>query len=99
MVAAHACTGDPVPLSERFATAMSLPGSASVRVDVTQSMPQMTCDHVLLPVPSRTLTEYSRVPGATPTTPDPVLRAAIVPATWVPWPSRSVPLSPGTQLW
>jgi hypothetical protein len=38
---------------------------------------------------SSTLTAYSFVPGATPTTPLPVLRPASVPATCVPCPLSS----------
>src|SRR5437899_2554484 len=47
---------------------------------VTQSMPQMTCAQVPLPAEFSTLTAYMVVFGATPTTPDPVFLAAMVPA-------------------
>jgi hypothetical protein len=39
-----------------FATAMSFDGLLSVRVEVTQSIPQMTCDHVPDPAWFNTLT-------------------------------------------
>src|SRR5829696_5998604 len=37
------------------------------------------------PASSTTLTEATRAPGATPVTPTPLIAAAMVPATWVPW--------------
>ena len=51
------------------------------------------------PVLSNTLSDTMLVPGATPTTPRPLARAPIVPATWVPWPLPSVKgVSPLIQL-
>src|SRR5207244_12173541 len=61
---------------------------------VTQSMPQMTCAHVPLPGEFSTLTAYTVVFGATPTTPEPVFLAAIVPATCEPCPLSSFALAP-----
>jgi hypothetical protein len=52
----------------------------------TQSMPQMICDQAPEPCELSTFTAMTWVPGATPTTPLPLFRAPIVPATWVPWP-------------
>ena len=40
--------------------------------------------------PSKTRTDHTRAPGATPTVPIPLSRAAAVPATCVPWPSESM---------
>src|SRR5215217_5321263 len=37
------------------------------------------------PASLSTLTEATRAPGATPATPTPLIAAAMVPATWVPW--------------
>src|SRR5262245_48546130 len=68
-------SSDPLPPRLRLATAMSLLGSASVRVAVAQSTPQMTLDHEPLPVLSRTRTAHRRAPGATPTTPRPLSSA------------------------
>src|SRR4051812_13044972 len=79
----------PVPPRLMLATETSLVGSESVRVLVAQSIPQITCDDVPLPCAFRTLAAKSLVPGATPTTPDPLFRAPIVPATWLPWPLSS----------
>jgi hypothetical protein len=56
---------------------------------VTQSTPQMTLDQEPAPEASSTRTAQSRAPGATPTTPVALSRAAAMPATWVPWPLRS----------
>jgi hypothetical protein len=89
VVVLQGAIGCPGPPRLMFATAMSFDGSASVRVAVTQSMPQMIWDQVPPPCAPSTLTENSRVPGATPITPAPSLRAPIVPATWVPWPWSS----------
>jgi hypothetical protein len=41
VVLEHGSTGSPTPPRLTLATAMLLPGSVSVRVAVTQSMPQM----------------------------------------------------------
>jgi hypothetical protein len=87
----------PEPPRDMLATVMSLFGSASVRVEVTQSIPQMTPDVRPEPFASSTRTAHSFVPGATPTAPVPLFFAAIVPATWVPWPFWSF-VSPATQL-
>ena len=66
---------------------------------VTQSMPQMIDDHDPAPCEVSTRTAHSRAPGATPTTPLPLSRAPTVPATWVPWPLRSLyDKPPATQL-
>src|SRR5204863_484117 len=56
---------------------------------VTQLIPQRICDSVPLPDVFITLTAYSLVPGATPTTPEPWLRAPMIPATFVPCPLSS----------
>ena len=56
---------------------------------VTQSTPQMRLDQEPEPEALSTRTAQSRAPGATPTTPVALSRAAAMPATWVPcpWPS------------
>jgi hypothetical protein len=95
VVEAQDWIGSPPPPRLMFATAMSLLESPSVRVAVTQSMPQITCDQLPLPLELSTLTAYTLVPGAIPTTPAPVFRAPIVPATWVPCPLSSSALVPG----
>ena len=53
---------------------------------VTQSIPQMISAKLPTPSSPSTRTENSFVAGATPTTPEPLLSAPIVPAMWVPWP-------------
>ena len=50
-----------------------------------QSIPATMPDSYPLPFPFRTFTAQMRAPGATPTTPNPLSRAPIVPATCVPW--------------
>src|SRR6187200_1435253 len=55
----------------------------------TQSRPQTYQDSSPYPSSLRILTAHSRAPGATPTTPNVLSRAATVPATCVPWPSLS----------
>jgi hypothetical protein len=86
--------GGPLEPRLMFATAMSLLGLESVRVAVTQSMPQITCEVRPDPLEPSTRTAQSLVPGATPTAPEPLLRAPMMPATCVPWPlpSLAVPL-------
>ena len=71
------------PPSERLATAglRALP--------VIQLMPSSTLEVVPAPLQSSTRTAVRGAPGATPTTPSPSSRAAIVPATCVPWPAQS----------
>src|SRR6266545_1898738 len=77
-----------VPAPPRLMLATLIPRLAALLV--TQSMPQMTEDHVPEPALFSTRTEYSGAPGATPTTPTPLSLAATVPATCVPWPLPSL---------
>ena len=57
---------------------------------LTQSMPHRICEPVPLPAALSTLIDQMRAPGATPTTPEPLSIAPIVPATCVPWPLLSL---------
>ena len=51
------------------------------------------------PASLNTLSDTTSAPGATPTTPTPLASAAMVPATWVPWPTPSLKaLWPAIQL-
>lgn len=77
----------PEPLPPRLMLATSILPA----LRVTQSTPQIMLDHEPEPEASSTRTAHSRAPGATPTTPMPLSRAAAIPATWVPcpWPSFS----------
>ena len=81
VVLVHSLTGEPEPPRLMLATAMSFPASASRLVAVAQSIPQMICDQVPPPFESSTLAAKTFVSGATPTRPEPLLRAAIEPAT------------------
>ncbi len=65
-----------------FAT-IGRPGCLTIHW-ATQSMPQMTVEVEPRPAESKTRTDQRRAPGATPTTPTPLSRAPMVPATWVP---------------
>src|SRR6266511_4318647 len=84
---------EPPPLRLMLATWMFLvvPGPWAV----TQLIPQITCANVPLPPEFSTLTATTFVAGDTPTTPEPLLRAPIVPLTWVPWPLSSLAGVPG----
>src|SRR5438093_13126073 len=62
-------SSEPLPRRLMLATAMSLLGSESVRVEVTKSMPQITFDQLQLPCFVQTRTAHRRAPGATPATP------------------------------
>jgi hypothetical protein len=73
-------------------------GSLGSRWAKTQSMPQAYHESRPEPLSSITLTAQSRTPGATPTTPDPLSIAPIVPATCVPWPLQSLPLRPSPTV-
>ena len=66
---------------------------------VTQSMPLITPDQLPLPLQPSTFTPVSGAPGATPTTSLASSRAAIVPATCVPWPLQSVFLPLAKLTW
>ena len=88
------------PAKLKLATAISLFGSASVRVAVTQSRPQSAADSVMNPFLVATCTDQSLAPGAIPTRPISLSSAPINPATRVPCPLGSdgaslPPLPPG----
>lgn len=66
---------------------------------VTQSIPQTIWEVDPDPAAFSTFTAHTRAPGATPTTPMSLSRAAAVPATCEPWPLSSSAGAPGeTQL-
>ena len=68
------------PARLMFATSM-VPARA-----VTQSTPAMMALRYPVPLSPSTLTEWIRAPGAIPTVPIPLSKAAAVPDTWVPCP-------------
>src|SRR3989338_9014340 len=78
----------PPPPRLRFATVIGPPFFGALLV--TKSRPQMTDDHEPEPALFSTRTAQSLAPGATPTTPTPLSKAAIVPATCVPCPFPSL---------
>src|SRR3954447_18693460 len=85
----------PAPATLMFATRMF----SAAAFAATQLMPHSSCDSVPDADLLSTLTAYSRVPGATPTTPLPSSRAPTMPATLVPWPLSSLGTAPAvTQL-
>src|SRR5262245_37669699 len=80
-----------------LATAMSLLGSPSVLVAVTQSIPQRMPLMVPAPVLLSTRTDHRFAPGATPTMPTLLSLAPRMPVTSVPWPEASSKLCPLAQ--
>ncbi len=87
VVVAQGCVGsiDSITVRLMFATSML----RRTWFAVTQSMPQMMSTTLPTPASPSTRTANTFVPGATPTTPAPLLSAPIVPAMWVPWPLPS----------
>src|SRR5262245_50090191 len=84
------------PPKLKLATAISLFGSASVRVAVTQSRPQIAAEVYTIPFLLATCTDQSLAPGAIPTSPILLSSAPINPPTRVPCPlgSDGVSLAP-----
>ena len=62
---------------------MASPGGP-IRESVTQSRPQMTVEDEPWSWLSKTRTDQSFTPGATPTTAEPLSLAPMIPATWLP---------------
>src|SRR3954465_13401388 len=75
----------PLPVRLMLATRVFQPAALAG----TQHMPHRICESVPVAFEFRTFTDTIRVPGATPATTEPVSRAAMIPATLVPWPLSS----------
>src|SRR6266536_300557 len=102
------CSGSPVKQPDRLGLEplpprLMLATSILPALRVTQSTPQMTFDHEPAPEASSTRTAHSPAPGATPTTPVALSRAAAMPAMStltlpVPLPDAVLDRTPSTRL-